>query len=87
MRDHLERELVRFEPGEQLPLEEWAEKLFERYRMIRGSVTRYLAAEAEKRAEAFDRGLHPRSWCIGDKVFRKESRGVQSKFIPRNSGP
>ena len=87
MRDHLERELVRFDVGPMLPLEEWAQKLFERYRMIRGSVTRYLAAESEKRAEAFDKGLHPREWEIGDKVFRKESRGVASKFLPRNSGP
>jgi len=30
MRDHLERELVRFEVGKSLPLEEWAQKLFER---------------------------------------------------------
>ena len=59
----------------------------ERYRMIRGLVSRYLTAESEKRAEAFDRGLHPRTWEIGDKVFRKESRGVASKFLPRNTGP
>ena len=87
MRDHLERELVRFDVGPMLPLEEWAQKLFERYRMIRGLISRYLTAESEKRAEAFDRGLHPRAWEIGDKVFRKESRGVASKFLPRNSGP
>jgi hypothetical protein len=27
MRDHLERELVRFDVGPMLPLEEWAQKL------------------------------------------------------------
>jgi hypothetical protein len=87
MRDHLERELVKFEVGPTLPLEQWSQKLFERYRTIRGAVSRYLATEAEDRAARFDRGLHPREWQQGDKVFRKESRGVASKFIPRNSGP
>jgi hypothetical protein len=87
MRDHLERELVKFEVGPTLPLEQWSQKLFERYRTIRGAVSRYLATEAEDRAARFDRGLHPREWQQGDKVFRKESRGVASKFIPRNAGP
>ena len=87
MWDHLERELVRFDVGPTLPLEQWAQELFERYRMFRGAVSRYLTAESEERAARFDRGLHPRQWRQGDKVFRKESRGVASKFIPRNSGP
>ena len=78
---------MRFDVGPTLPLEQWAQKLFERYRMIRGAVSRYLTAESEERAARFDRGLHPRQWQQGDKVFRKESRGVASKFIPRNSGP
>ena len=43
MRDHLERELVRFDIGSQIPLEEWSKRLFERYRYVRGSVSRYLA--------------------------------------------
>ena len=87
MRDHLERELVRLEPGALLPIEEWTKKLFERYKLIRGLVSRYLASESSKRAEAFDRGLHPHEWALGDKVFRKESKGMPSKFLPRNSGP
>ena len=73
MRDHLGRELVRFDVGPTLPLEQWAQKLFELYRMIRGAVSRYLTAESEERAARFDRGPHPRQWQQGDEVFRKET--------------
>ena len=83
----LERELVAFDPGPQLPIEEWSKAIFERYRVIRGLVTRHLANSADKRADSFNRGLDPRPWQLGMRVMRKESRGVSSKFVPRNTGP
>ena len=69
------------------PTTQWCIDNFERYRTVRSLFTKYLHGEALKRADAYDRGLHPREWRVGDRVCRKESRGVVSKFTPRNSGP
>ena len=87
MRHHVERMLVKLDQGEQMTGVGCARKSFENYRYVRSKLTGYLHSEALKRADAFDQGLHPKEWAIGDRVCRKESRGVLSKFMPRNSGP
>ncbi|NDD62505.1 MAG: hypothetical protein EBZ36_00750, partial [Acidobacteria bacterium] len=86
-RDHLERELVRLDVGPLLTTSQYSDHFFERYRLMRSAVTRYFHAAAVDRAVAYDRGLHPKELRVGDKVCRKESRGVLSKQVPRNSGP
>ena len=87
MRDHLERALVKFDVGEMMAVQPWAKWVFEQYLANRSILTRYLHSETVKRAESFDKGLHRKEWKVGERVCRKESRGVMSKLVPRNTGP
>ena len=87
MRDHLERTLVKFDVGKLMAIQDWTKWVFEQYLTNRSILTRYLHGESVKRAETFDRGLNRKEWKVGERVCRKESRGVMSKLVPRNSGP
>ena len=70
-----------------MAIQPWAKWVFEQYLANRSILTRYLRSETVKRAETFDRGLHRKEWMVGERVCRKESQGVMSKLVPRNTGP
>ena len=51
--DHVERELVPFPAPGKLPVDEWAKEVFRNFKLVEGSLSKYLSMTEERRAELY----------------------------------
>ena len=70
-----------------LPVTEWAQQVFQRFKATEASFAKYLAKTEEQRAELYDRGRPRQDWEVGEQVWRHPTLRPGSKFTARNVGP